>query len=273
MAESADAHFRFTGSSGTAVVSMTEAFLFTDSRYWIQASRELDVNWILMKVGSERVKNWNEWIIVSVGILCQSLEFVWVILTPIIKDRAGGIRVGIDSRMVSLEVSNKINSALTARASSLVFPWQNLVDLIWKDRPLRPKDLIYVQPMQFAGVDAREKLVQIRSWIGSSTPLTERYSTNPPKPKDIPIAAFLADLADIAWTLNLRGSDIPFTPVFMSYLFVTMDSAILFIENGKISEEVREYLQEIGVSTKEYSEVWPFLRSKDWGTGKVRSQN
>ncbi|KIJ40961.1 hypothetical protein M422DRAFT_60541 [Sphaerobolus stellatus SS14] len=237
----------FTGSAGTAVISMGEAYLFVDSRYYIQAARQLDENWTLMKVGWDGMKNWDDWLI----------------------DHARGVKIGIDSRMISLEATNKLVAALTPRASSLMFPWQNLVDLIWKERPVRPKDPIYVQPIQFTGEDAKRKLGRIREWITKSAPMTERFSTNPPKEKDIPIAAFLADLADIAYTLNLRGSDIPYTPVFMSYLFITMENAILFIENGKISEEVREYLTELGVQTKEYSEVWPFLRSKDWGAGKV----
>lgn len=96
------------------------------------------------------------------------------------------------------------------------------------------------------------------------------YTTKPPTAAQIPIAAFLSSLAAIAWTLNLRGSDIPFNPVFQAYLFVALDRAVLFVDSAKLGEEIKEYLEGIGVGTKEYSAVWPFLRGREWGEGKVR---
>ena len=73
-----------------------------------------------------------------------------------------------------------------------------------------------------------------------------------------------------AWLLNLRGDDIPFNPVFHSYLFVGLESAILFIEPQKISGEVESYLQSISVSHRDYNDIWTFLRRKEWGEGNVR---
>ena len=72
-----------------------------------------------------------------------------------------------------------------------------------------------------------------------------------------------------AWLLNLRGDDIPFNPVFHSYLFVSLSQAVLFIEPAKVSPAVDEYLHSVGVERQEYNEVWSFLRLKPWGEGKV----
>ena len=73
----------------------------------------------------------------------------------------------------------------------------------------------------------------------------------------------------IAWLLNLRGDDIPFNPVFHSYLFVGLESAILFIEDSKLTEEVKGYLTSIGVTWRDYNDLWTFLRRKEWGEGNV----
>jgi Xaa-Pro aminopeptidase len=200
----------------------------------------------------------------------MTLYSTLVVNSPSPQSRARGTKIGIDSRLISYTEATKLTTALTPRASSLVFPWQNLVDLLWKDRPIRPKEPVYIQPLGLAGTDASSKLAQIRSWIVESKPETGMYTTKPPTQAQTPIATFMASLAAIAWTLNLRGSDIPFNPVFQAYLFVALDRAVLFIDSAKVSAEMREYLEGIGVATKEYSEVWPFLRGREWGEGKVR---
>lgn len=80
-----------------------------------------------------------------------------------------------------------------------------------------------------------------------------------------------AEHCKTAWLLNLRGDDIPFNPVFHSYLFVSLSQAVLFIEPAKVSPAVDEYLRSINVECKEYNEVWSFLRLKPWGEGRVRA--
>lgn len=87
----------------------------------------------------------------------------------------------------------------------------------------------------------------------------------------MPIATLLTNLYDIAWVLNLRGSDFPYSPIFMAYFFVSLHSAILFIEKDKLPDQVKGYLQELNILTKGYSDVWGFLRGMDWEVGKVRS--
>jgi Xaa-Pro aminopeptidase len=103
----------------------------------------------------------------------------------------------------------------------------------------------------------------------NSSPRNDGASPGPAGPEKI-AAVFISDLASIAYTLNLRGSDIPFNPVFTAYLLVGVDGkTVLFIDGEKVPKEVKAYLNENGVSVREYSEVWSFLRAKQWGEGKV----
>lgn len=73
----------------------------------------------------------------------------------------------------------------------------------------------------------------------------------------------------VAYVLNLRGDDIPYSPIFFSYLYIGMDRAILFVEQEKIELPVREYLQNLRVETRDYNGIWSFLRTREWGEGKV----
>jgi Xaa-Pro aminopeptidase len=73
----------------------------------------------------------------------------------------------------------------------------------------------------------------------------------------------------VAWTLNLRGRDVPFNPVFHAYLFIALDRTVLFIETAKVTDEIQVYLNELNITTMEYSEVWSYLRQWKWGDGKV----
>ncbi|KAI0779249.1 Creatinase/aminopeptidase [Fomes fomentarius] len=239
----------FTGSAGQAIVSLNSAYLITDSRYWLQAKNELDThNWVLVEAGSPgNVKDWTEWLIV----------------------RAKDNKIGIDARLISYEKATALNNELKPKGSKLQYPPQNLVDLVWRDKPARSKESIYVQPMEFAGVGAGEKLSRLREWIKRQRPSVPSYSRAEPKPSQMQVATLISNLSSIAWTLNLRGDDIPFNPVFHSYLFVGLESATLFIELAKVSSEVNVYLQSIGVVVRDYNDIWTFLRRKEWGEGNV----
>ncbi|KAF8324475.1 peptidase M24, structural domain-containing protein [Cantharellus anzutake] len=248
----------FTGSAGTCIVSRSEAHAFTDSRYFIQASQELDKNWTLHKVGLPGVKPWQEWI----------------------KDRPRGSRIGIDSRLISHEAATALASALNARYSKLVFPRVNLVDKLWKTRPPKPQGQVFTLDRKFAGKTASEKIDEVRTWIKSQRPPqppviaksaapTTPNAKSPPKQPMNPVAAFLSNLSCIAWLLNIRGHDIEFNPVVMSYLFITTKQSFLFVDKAKLSSEVQAYLKEQGVSVREYADVWSFLRRAEWGDGKV----
>ncbi|OCH88157.1 Creatinase/aminopeptidase, partial [Obba rivulosa] len=238
----------FTGSAGTAVVSKTNAYMIIDSRYWIQARQQLDHNWIPIDAGSrDGPKDWTDWL----------------------SDRSKDCRIGLDARMIPHEKATALNATLQPNSSKLIFPPQNLVDLIWRNKPGRSREPIFVQPSQFTGLEAGAKLTKLREWISQQPPSVPTYAKGEPKPSQMQVGTLISALGNIAWLLNLRGDDIPFNPVFHSYLFVGLNNAILFIEPAKVSFEVDEYLQTIGVQRREYNDIWTFLRRKEWGEGKL----
>lgn len=172
--------------------------------------------------------------------------------------------------MITHEAAIQLSQRLNAANIQLAFPYRNLVDVIWKDRPVRPRDPIFIQPAEIAGTTAGVKLRNMRQWMD------EQAKRNPTGtgPGSTPIAgALVASLDSIAWLLNLRGSDVPYNPLFLSYLFVSRSSTpkrtVLFTGLMKVNEEIRHYLDEIGVDVKEYNDVWNWLRRREWGDGKV----
>ncbi|KAJ3492177.1 hypothetical protein NLJ89_g11269 [Agrocybe chaxingu] len=240
----------FTGSAGQAIISKTSAYLFTDSRYWLQSQEEIDDNWTLVKVGSSPGvhQDWIEWILPRVG---------------------KGTRIGIDARMVSHEKATLINSKIAPLDGKLVYPPQNLVDLIWRDKPTKSLEMVYIQSVEFAGRDAPSKLAKVRDWIRQQPPAVSAFSKQEPGPSHMHVATLVTSLACIAYVLNLRGSDIPYNPLFHAYLFVGFDTAILFVEPAKLHPDVIHYLDTIGVQHRGYTDLWPFLRRREWGEGKV----
>jgi Xaa-Pro aminopeptidase len=238
----------FTGSAGQAIVSKTAAYLVTDSRYWIQAEDELDPNWHLIAAGAvDGPKDWIDWLI----------------------DRVRDSRIGIDARMLSHEKAATFNAQLTAKSSKLIYPPQNFVDLIWKDKPMRSREPIFVQPMEFTGKDASSKLSELRSWVRKYPPATLSYSKAAPTPAQMHVATLVTSLSSIAWLLNLRGADIPYNPLFQAYFFLSLERSILFTDPSKMTDNVREYLDKLGIERREYNDVWSFLRRREWGEGKV----
>jgi len=133
----------FRGSAGTAVISESSAYLFTDSRYWVQAQRELDTNWSLQKVGWQGTKDWLEWVV-----LCPR-----------------GSRIGIDARMIAYTRAIRLFKGLSDRGSQLVHPRQNLVDLLWEEKPKKPKTSVYIHLEDHTGKGPWRKLSEIRRWI------------------------------------------------------------------------------------------------------------
>lgn len=238
----------FTGSSGQAIVSKTTAYLVTDSRYWIQAQTEIDDNWHLIPAGSiDAPKDWIDFLL----------------------DRAKDSRIGIDARMLAHDKATLFNTKLATKNSKLIYPPQNFVDLIWKDKPLRSKEKIFVQPVEFAGKEAAVKLAEMRKWVRAQPAATLSYSKAPPTAAQMHVGTLITSLSSIAWLLNLRGADIPFNPLFQSYLFVGLDRAILFVDESKVPDDVVVYLSSLKVDRKEYNELWTFLRRREWGEGKL----
>ena len=214
----------FTGSAGTVVILMDKAGLWTDSRYFLQAEKELEGSGITL---------YKEMLPETPSItkfLCQNLK--------------PGESVSIDGKMFSVQQVEQMKEDLA--------PYQLQVNLfgdplknIWKDRPSMPDAPAFIYDVKYAGKSCGEKVAAIRTEL---------------KKKGI-FALFLSSLDEIAWTLNLRGSDVHCNPVIVSYLLVTQDEVVYFISPEKITQQVNEYLQEQQVSLRKYDEAESFLNS------------
>lgn len=179
----------FTGSAGTAVVTLNEAALWTDGRYFLQAERELNKHhWILMKQYQPDTPTIGEWLN--------------KVLTP-------GSRVGVDAYTLSYDTWTKLEQELLLCGNQLVQTPVNLVDQIWTWRPEKPSEPVIPLEMKFAGKSWNDKLIQLREKMLK---------------KDASLLVLTA-LDDIAWLFNLRGSDIDYNPVFFSYAIVSMNRA------------------------------------------------
>ncbi|KIM25258.1 hypothetical protein M408DRAFT_17397 [Serendipita vermifera MAFF 305830] len=241
----------FSGSAGAAIVSKRSAYLFVDSRYWIQAKNEIDTNWNIYRVGTPELRSWLEW-----AITCPR-----------------GSKIAIDSRMIRHEQGIGLYKGLYDRGSKLHFPRQNLIDLIWEYRPKKPSDPVNLHLVQYTGKDTKDKLAEIRKRIRKMD-VAYQPNTNAPSiernTSSNKIAAILiSDMHSIAYTLNLYGSDVAFHSVFMAYLIVGVEGiTTLFIQTEKISK-IEGALSEDGISVREYGEIWTYLRQKQWGDGKI----
>ncbi|KAJ2911838.1 hypothetical protein MD484_g8576, partial [Candolleomyces efflorescens] len=239
----------FTGTAGTAIVTRSRAYLIVDSRYWLQAEEQVDGNWDVVRAGTpEAPKDWIEWLV---------------------RGLRGPSRIGIDARMISHEKAQNINSKIGHQDSKLVYPPQNLVDLVWKDKPGKPREPLYTQPIEYTGKDAPSKIHKIREWIKAQPPAMPAYSKGEPTPAHKHVGTLIISLPQIAYALNLRGTDIPYNPLFHAYLFIGLDTSTLFVDSSKVDESVDAYLHSISVERKDYTELWPFLRRRPWGEGKL----
>ena len=188
--------------------------------------------------------------------------------------------------MLSHSKAIELNNQLSPKGSKLVYSPQNLIDLVWKDKPMRSKEPIFIHPKEFTGKSTPDKLADIRTWIRNTPPTTTSYSKSAPSADKYHVATLVTALDSIgeqphgflciaetycyvAYVLNLRGQDIPFNPVFQAYLLITLDKATLFMDPSKLTDDVEDYLKAVGVDTREYNDLWTCLRKRDWGDGKV----
>ncbi|KAM3704873.1 hypothetical protein ACJW30_03G039600 [Castanea mollissima] len=207
----------FTGSAGTAVITKDKAALWTDGRYFLQAEKQLNSCWILMRAGNPGVPTTSEW------------------LNDVL---APGGRVGIDPFLFSSDAAEELKQAIAMRNHELVYLHDlNLVDEVWgESRPKPPKKPIRIHDLKYAGLDVASKLSSLRSELvdaGSS-------------------AIVISVLDEVAWLLNLRGSDVPHSPVMYAYLIVELDGAKLFIDNSKVTPEVMDHLKKAGIELRPY---------------------
>jgi len=195
----------FTGSAGYAVITHDKAALSTDGRYFNQAETQLDGNWELLKQGIQDVPTIQEWTVDRVE---------------------GGKVVAVDPRVVTAADARKLAEKIKKKGGEYKAVDENLVDAVWSDRPSRPSEKVIVQPMDFAGRSFEDKIADLRK------ELEKRKS----------LGFVVSMLDEIAWLFNLRGSDIPYNPVFFSYAVVTPTAATLYVDESKLPQEVRDHL-------------------------------
>ena len=211
----------FNGSAGTAVVTMTSAALWTDSRYFLAAEEQLHgTEFQLMKLRIPGTPSIAEW-------LGKELADV---ASP---------EVGLDGWVNSYAATSSLISDLRKAGGITVRTNLDPLAEIWKDRPSIPENPVEIQPLEYAGEDATSKIQRIRKALRT-------YHAD---------GILVSALDDIAWTLNLRGTDVHCNPVFVSYLLIASDKVSLFVDEAKVSAEVRAYLEAHGVSLYNYNKV------------------
>lgn len=217
----------FNGSAGTVVVTLTSAALWTDSRYFLAAEEQLKgTEYQLMKLKIEGTPTIAQW-------LAQELADVE---SP---------EVGIDGMVNSYHSATALISDLRKLGGISVRTNFDPLSIVWKNRPAIPQNPVEIQPMEYAGESVSSKITRIRK------ALRELHADG----------MLVSALDDIAWTLNLRGTDVHCNPVFVSYLLISSDEVKLFVDEEKVSAEVRNYLQENGISLYIYNKVEEALRN------------
>ena len=217
----------FNGSAGTAVVTMDSAALWTDSRYFLAAEEQLQgTGFTLMKLKIEGTPSISEW-------LGQKLS------------KKDGAVVGIDGMVNSVDTVESLAAELRRQGGITIRTNFDPLDIIWTDRPSIPENKVEIHDLKYAGETAESKIRRIREEL-----------------KKIHASGMLVSaLDDIAWTLNLRGSDVHCNPVAVAYLLVDESKVTLYVDSWKLGQEVKDYLKKAGITTDEYPNVVKGLRN------------
>lgn len=219
----------FNGSAGTAVVTMRSAALWTDSRYFIAAEEQLrDTEFQLMKLKVEGTPTISDWI-----------------ASELSQNEDECREVGLDGMVNSYNDTMALISDLRKAGGITVRTNFDPLEQIWMNRPAIPENPVEIQSLNFAGETVDDKIQRIHK------ALREHHADG----------ILVSALDDIAWTLNLRGTDVHCNPVFVSYLLISSDQVSLFVNPKKISSEVKAYLDEHGISLFDYNQVEEGLES------------
>lgn len=211
----------FDGSAGTAALTLSEAGLWTDSRYFIQGEQQLRGTGIqLMKMGLPDTPDTIKWI-------CQKLN--------------PGEKLGVNPQMFSVNTYAAMRNELANQGIQLIDV--DLINMCWTDRPALPTSKFFVFPLDFCGKKASEKLNDLR---------TEMINLQ----VDVTL---LSALDDIAWLYNIRGNDVDYNPVVIAYSIVTKEKAIVFIDDVKLTNETRAYLASEGIELAPYETIYEAL--------------
>ena len=215
----------FLGETGTAVITMEQALLWTDSRYYLQAEAELQGTTVeLMRESDVDFPNIPEW-------LCKA------------KGEMREARVAVNPEMYSVNGYRELKSILEEGGLELVSI--DLISPLWTEgRPAIPTSLLYEYEEKYAGESVESKLGRVRQ------ALTEKHCE----------ALVVSALDEIAWLLNIRGKDVDYTPCLISYVVVEMDKCTIFVSPSKLNEAARAYLNRINVCLQDYNKVFDYLK-------------
>ena len=214
----------FSGSAGTAVVTMTEAGLWTDGRYFVQAERQLEGTGVtLFRMAEEGVPTIEEYIA---------------------KELPERGCLGFDGRVVNTANGKKFQQIVTDKKGSIQVE-EDLVGLIWTDRPALAKTTPYILEEKYTGKSVGQKLADVREKMAEAGTDTH----------------ILTCLYDIAWLLNIRGNDIDCVPVVMSYLVMNQTECIWFLQEEVLNKQLKEYLEENGITTKPYDSIYEYVKT------------
>lgn len=218
---------KFTGSAGTALILQDRAFLWTDGRYFLQAEVQLSAEWTLMKIGQPGVPDLSDWLV-------QNLT--------------AGQKIGVDSSLIPASVAKTFEKKLGEHKLELVGIEKNPIDEVWDEmgRPVVVKHPLRVMDIEKTGLSHVEKIKMVQEFLV--------------KKENNGIAFVVSMLDEVAWLLNFRGNDVQYNPVALCYAVVTLEKTHLFIDEAKVTEQIRQHLGD-GVAISPYEAVADFLAS------------
>lgn len=252
----------FTGSAGVAIITLDRAALSTDGRYFLQAGRQLDGNWQLLKQGVEGYPDWKQWTVDEVMDEVREHKEDGILRS----DEIGTI--GVDSRLISVKTGVELKElCFNYNLNFATILDHNLVDDIMKLEHYVPphKDIselmLFKHELQYSGESTASKLARIRKFMKNASVF----------------AVIVSALDEIAWVLNLRGNDIAYNPVFFSYLVITSDSVKLYVDKRKLSKDIITYLCSCSENFQiyRYNQFWqdlPALDSQDPSLNTVNTE-
>ena len=212
----------FTGSAGDLVVTQSEAYVWADSRYWIQSGMQLEGT--------------------GIGVMYDGKPETPAIIDYLCSALPDGSTVGIDGMLFSAEAAGNMRAALARHGIDLRVDF-NPIDEVWTDRPALPKDEVFVHDVKYAGEDAATKMSKV---------LEETRLQGAD-------ALFVSDLAEIAWVLNIRSNDVNCNPVVTAFLYLAPKGTTLFLDKEKMTPEVASHLVANGINVRSYGEVGEFI--------------
>lgn len=214
----------FSGSAGTAVITKTEARLWVDGRYFIQAAKQIEGTTVeMMKMNQPGVPTIDEYLEETLG---------------------EGETLGFDGRVVSMGDGLRYKAIVERKNGKIIYDY-DLIDAIWEDRPPLSREPAFILEQKYAGETTASKLTRIREYMRNCGANVHVLTT----------------IDDICWTLNIRGNDIEFFPLVLSYAIITMDRMHLYIDETKLSDEMKEVLAADDVVLHPYNDIYEDIKA------------